>query len=166
MISVIVTTLNDERRLGATLASLVPAAMNAVVREVIVADGGSADQTLEIAEDAGARVIGGADAFRQACEQARQPWLLILAAGARLEDSWEAAAVEHAAHDEPVQLRSSAKGGWLGFQARAGQAEGLLVLRAQCLGVKDGQGGSPAALVAALKPRRRDALRVLAPKRG
>ena len=50
MISAIVSTLNDERRLGATLSSLVPAAMDAFVREVIVADQGSIDQTLEIAE--------------------------------------------------------------------------------------------------------------------
>ena len=43
MISVIIPTLNSEIVLAHTLAALVPAAAEGVVREVIVVDGGSSD---------------------------------------------------------------------------------------------------------------------------
>ncbi len=97
MISVIVTTLNDEKRLSATLAALSSAAMDGLVREVIVADGGSADGTLDIAAEAGARVISGRRdrVLGEARAAARQPWQLILPAGARLQVGWEQAALSH-----------------------------------------------------------------------
>ena len=93
MISAIIPTLNDARRLTATLAALAPAAMDGFVREVIVADGGSTDGTLEVAEDAGADVVttGLADALAAA----RQPWVLILAPGSRPQVGWEKAAHAH-----------------------------------------------------------------------
>jgi len=100
MISAIVTTLNDERQLGATLAALVPAAVDGLVREVLLADAGSTDATAEIAEDAGAAFVvaspGDRDgALAAACAAARGPWLLILGAGSRLQPGWEAAAGAH-----------------------------------------------------------------------
>jgi glycosyltransferase involved in cell wall biosynthesis len=104
MISAIVATLNDERRLSATLTALVPAAINGLVREVLFADGGSTDATAEIAEDAGAAFIHdvdhdgenrGARALAHACDQARGPWLLLLGPGTRLRPDWEAAAERH-----------------------------------------------------------------------
>jgi glycosyltransferase involved in cell wall biosynthesis len=93
MISAVIPTLNDAQRLTATLAALAPAAMDGFVREVIVADGGSTDDTLEVAEDAGADVVttGLADALAAA----RQPWLLILAPGSRPQVGWEQAAHAH-----------------------------------------------------------------------
>ena len=45
MISVVIPTLNAEATLAATLAALVPAAVDGLVREVIVVDGGSSDRT-------------------------------------------------------------------------------------------------------------------------
>jgi cellulose synthase/poly-beta-1,6-N-acetylglucosamine synthase-like glycosyltransferase len=55
MISVIVRTLDNAATLPACLGALVPAAVDAIVTEVIVVDGGSTDATLEIVEDAGAK---------------------------------------------------------------------------------------------------------------
>jgi rSAM/selenodomain-associated transferase 2 len=52
-ISVIIPTLNEENHLAATLAPL----QNLPGLEIIVADGGSNDSTIAIAEKAGARVI-------------------------------------------------------------------------------------------------------------
>ena len=57
MISVVIPALNAEGHLPAALTALVPAAVNGVVREVIVVDGGSADHTRQIADLAGAYVI-------------------------------------------------------------------------------------------------------------
>lgn len=97
MISAIVTTLNDAPRLGATLSALAPAAVDGLVRELIVADGGSSDATLDMAEEAGARIITGRRdrVLGEARAAARQPWLLILPAGARLQVGWEAAVLGH-----------------------------------------------------------------------
>ena len=57
MISVVIPTLNAERTLQRALAPLVPAAVEGLVREVVVADGGSTDRTLELADDAGANIV-------------------------------------------------------------------------------------------------------------
>lgn len=98
MISVIIPTLNAEATLASTLASLVPAAVDGVVRQVIVADGGSTDRTLEIADAAGADIVQGeAGRGRQlarGAKAARSAWLLFLHADTVLEPGWhtEAAA--------------------------------------------------------------------------
>ena len=57
MISAVIVTLNDEARLKATLAALTAPAIDGFVREVIVADAGSTDATLAIADEAGARIV-------------------------------------------------------------------------------------------------------------
>ena len=99
MISVVIATQDDGRTLGQTLASLVPAAVDGLVREVILADGGSTDETLAIADDAGARVTpsdGPAEArLLDGCKAARADWLLILEASAPAPSGWEAAAGRH-----------------------------------------------------------------------
>ncbi|TIT31983.1 MAG: glycosyltransferase, partial [Mesorhizobium sp.] len=53
MLSVLIQTLNDEERLARTLASLIGGAVEGVVRDVVVCDGGSTDQTHRVAEHAG-----------------------------------------------------------------------------------------------------------------
>ena len=57
MLSVVIATHESERELLPTLAALVPGAAAGAVREVIVADAGSRDQTAEVADIAGCRVI-------------------------------------------------------------------------------------------------------------
>ena len=94
MISVIIPTLNAEATLGGTLSALVPAAVDGLVREVIVVDGGSADRTKRD------RGPGRRPApWRQRAERGRQlaagaakarfPWLLFLHADTVLEPGWE-----------------------------------------------------------------------------
>jgi glycosyltransferase involved in cell wall biosynthesis len=99
MISVVVPTLNDEARLVACLAPLVPAAMEGLVRELIIVDGGSTDQTLEIADDAGALILNGQDdtaaRWDLGIAKAKGPWLLLLEPAVRLEFGWEAAVKQH-----------------------------------------------------------------------
>jgi glycosyltransferase involved in cell wall biosynthesis len=99
MISVVIATLNDAAALGRTLAALVPAAVDGLVREVVLADGGSDDLTLEIADDAGARVVACAGATEarlvEGCAAARSDWLLILGVDEALPAGWAEAAAAH-----------------------------------------------------------------------
>jgi glycosyltransferase involved in cell wall biosynthesis len=92
MLSVIIPTLNSERTLVPTLSALIPGAMNGLVREVTVIDGGSTDLTLEIADGAGCVVVRSAAPLgcrlHAAAASARSPWLMFLRAGTVLEASW------------------------------------------------------------------------------
>jgi glycosyltransferase involved in cell wall biosynthesis len=92
MFSIVVTTRDSERALVPTLAALVPGATAGIVREVIVADAGSADATAEVAEIAGCRfisTIGPLGARLQAAVQgARGHWLMFLHAGAVPGPTW------------------------------------------------------------------------------
>lgn len=101
MISVVIPTFNSAATLAEAMASLIPAAVDALVREVVVADGGSSDDTFAIADDAGAKFIqaGGdrAALIAAGCAAARGPWLLILYPEIRLGSEWIAAAKAHLA---------------------------------------------------------------------
>ena len=112
MISVVIPTLNAGATLGGCLAALVPAAMDGLVREVVVADGGSTDATAEIAEEAGARLLvaepGRGVQLRAGCAAAKGPWLLSLHADTRLEPGWAEAARRHMAGH-------SGQAGWFRF---------------------------------------------------
>jgi glycosyltransferase involved in cell wall biosynthesis len=92
MISVVLPTHNNARTLGLTLAALVPAALDGLVKQVIVVDAGSTDATLEVAEDAGCRVVTGpADKglrLAAGCAVARQPWLLIVDPAPEPPEAW------------------------------------------------------------------------------
>lgn len=93
MISVVIPTLNAETSLVRTLSSLLEAAMRGLVRDVVIADGGSTDLTLAIAEDAGCTIVK-ADAARgglmdAGARAAKGPWLLFLHAQTALEPGWD-----------------------------------------------------------------------------
>lgn len=92
MISVVIPTLNAERGLAPTLAALIPATIDGLVRQVIVADGGSTDRTLQIAEAAGAEIVaaeaGRGSQLMAGVDNARCPWLLFLHGDTVLEPGW------------------------------------------------------------------------------
>jgi rSAM/selenodomain-associated transferase 2 len=96
MISVVIPTLDAEQTLAPTLAALISAAVDGFVREVIVSDGGSADHTLTIAENAGVEIVETAPGrglqLRAGAKRARFPWLLFLHADTELALGWEQAA--------------------------------------------------------------------------
>jgi glycosyltransferase involved in cell wall biosynthesis len=92
MISVLIPTQNSERFLVPTLSALVPGSAEGLLREVILADGGSTDGTARIADAAGCELWvlpGGSHArLRAAAGRARGPWLLLLDPAAVLEEGW------------------------------------------------------------------------------
>ena len=89
-LSVVIPTLNAADGLPATLESLKPD--DGLVREVIVSDGGSTDDTAAIAETAGARVITGTRGRGQqltaGAAAASGDWRLFLHADTVLEAGW------------------------------------------------------------------------------
>ena len=91
-ISAVIPTLDAGNELPALLAALRGAAP---IGEVIVADGGSADATIAIAEGAGARVIvaprGRGSQLAAGAAAAGGEWLLFMHADCRPATGWEAA---------------------------------------------------------------------------
>ena len=92
MLSVIIPTLDCERSLVSTLATLVPGAAVGTVRDVIVADGGSRDATLEVADIAGCEIMTShaplAVRLREATAKARASWVMFLKPGVVLDATW------------------------------------------------------------------------------
>jgi GT2 family glycosyltransferase len=97
VISVIVTTRNNETDLALALSALVPAATEGLVREVIVVDRGSADGTAIVADAAGCDFIpagnAAGEARRQAAERAKSDWLLFLSPRAMVDSGWQGEAL-------------------------------------------------------------------------
>jgi rSAM/selenodomain-associated transferase 2 len=92
MISVVIPTLNAERSLAHSLAALVPAVVEGVVREAIVVDGGSTDGTRVVAEAAGTHLIeagrGRGTQLEAGASAAQADWLLFLHADTVLDPGW------------------------------------------------------------------------------
>jgi glycosyltransferase involved in cell wall biosynthesis len=92
MFSVVIATNDSERALVTTLAALVPGATAGVVREVIVADGGSRDETEQVADIAGCRFFSSAEPLgarlAAAAAMARGDWLMFLAPGIVPQPGW------------------------------------------------------------------------------
>lgn len=94
MISVVIASSNHAATLPDALEALVHAAMGGLVAEVILADAGSSDETLTIADAMGAHIIapvaGGRGAQLAAgAAIAKSEWLLFLPADAVLEPGWD-----------------------------------------------------------------------------
>ena len=144
MISVIIPTLNDEAALGRALQPLVAAAITGLVREVIVADGGSSDATLEVADDAGCRMLtasGDAAArAREAAGAARSDWVMILTPDAQLLTGWETAVRDHLERrpGEAAFIPSLERGGGTflgrlrGLFGRGGGVPAVIMPRSAC----------------------------------
>lgn len=157
MLSVLIETRNDEEGLARTLSSLVSAAVEGVVRDVIVRDRGSTDGTGRVAEHAGCVWLpeaGVAEAIR-CC---RADWLLLLQPGARLEAGWTEAVLEHAAGlAMPARFsRSRAeRRPFLSrvFASRSALADGLVITKKQAAALARA-GGDAESLARGLATRR------------
>ncbi len=94
MLTVLIETRNDEDALARTLATLVSGAVEGVVRDVIVHDRGSTDQTQMVADYAGCEFVRDGQ-LANAIARAKGDWLLILRPGVRLESNWIEAVIFH-----------------------------------------------------------------------
>lgn len=95
MLTAIVATHESEQTLVPTLSALVPGATSGLLRDVIVADGGSRDATAEVADFAGCRFMAAEGPLGArlgtAAATAKGRWLLFLPAGSVLSSDWTAA---------------------------------------------------------------------------
>jgi hypothetical protein len=133
MLSVLIETLDDEERLARTLASLVGAVVEGAVREVIVCDRGSTDQTRYVAEHAGCHFTGDLAA---GIAMAKSDWLLIVEPGARLIEGWTDAVIAHVNKSTLPARLIRARAPRLPFLARVFSAnrplaQGLLITKRQ-----------------------------------
>lgn len=125
------------------------AAAEGVVREVVVADGGSSDLTLRIAEAMGCRIVAGArgrgSQLAAGAAEARSPWLLFLHADTALAEGWEREArgfVETAERAGAADRTAAAFRFALdAFDARARRVERLVALRCALFGLPYGDQG-------------------------
>ena len=92
LISIIIPCLNAEKGLKNTLSALKSAKRAGFTPEIIIADGGSADTTREIAEAAGARVVkcspGRGTQLSTGAKAAKGDWFLFLHADTVLDLGW------------------------------------------------------------------------------
>lgn len=92
MISIVIPTLNAAAHLPRALASLMPGLIEGLIKQVIVCDGGSDDETLAIADAAGCDVVtaerGRAKQLRAGAEAAKGKWLLFLHSDTALAPGW------------------------------------------------------------------------------
>jgi glycosyltransferase involved in cell wall biosynthesis len=146
MLSVVIPTRNAERQLPRCFDSLIGAAVQGLVREVIVADGGSADATLAIADAAGAHIVQAGPRrsaqLAAGAEAARCDWLLFLHPETALEAGWEAEMESflHQAMPERPQA-ASFRFGLEEFGAPARRAEARAAFRSWLLALPYGNQG-------------------------
>ena len=114
-LSVIIPTLDAGQGLPACLGALVEGLESAVIRELIVSDGGSGDATLQLADAAGAIIVQGAPSrggqLRRGAQVASGDWLLFLHADTVLPPGWPQAVQAQIAKGGPAAFR-------LGFDTR------------------------------------------------
>lgn len=136
MLTVLLETRNDEDALARTLASLVSAAIDGTVREVIVRDEGSTDHARKVAETMGCTFLVDADGLT-AIRRAKSEWLLLLEPGSRPAGFWQEALEEHMAASTKAarfRLSKSAKPPFLQRLRRSSALRhGLLITRRQAL---------------------------------
>lgn len=144
MISVIIPTLNAAEELPRCFDSLIGAVVRGIVREVIVADAGSEDDTRAIADATGAHVVRSDNAraaqFAAGARIAKSDWLLFLNPDTALEQGWDAEVesfLMQATLERP--LAAAFRLGIDGFGVGARRKETLATLRAMLFGLPSGE---------------------------
>lgn len=98
-LSIVIATRNAEALLPATVEPLMEGLRAGLIRDLVIADGGSTDATRRIADAVGADVVEGPpdrDALvRLGVAQAKGAWVLALAPGTRLGEGWADLVADH-----------------------------------------------------------------------
>ncbi len=144
-VSIVIPTLNAAAALHRSLPPLAEFDALDLIREVIVADGGSVDETAGIAEAAGARFVqaekGRGMQLAAGAEAARGEWLLFLHADTVLQPGWDKAARDFTGGEDNLR-----RAGYFRFalddgRPAARRVQWLTNLRARILGLPYGDQG-------------------------
>lgn len=142
-LSIIIPTLNAASALPATAASLMEGLGAGLVRELVISDGGSTDETEAVAEALGAVWVSGpagrGGQLRRGVAASQGAWLLLLHADTHLAPGWVEAVRAHI-------LERPDQAGWFHLRFRsAGFAPRLVAgganLRSRALGLPYGDQG-------------------------
>ena len=148
MISVVLLASEDLPGLAGQMAMLVPAAVDGLVKEVILV-GASTSGIEALVEDSGARLVsvdgGAAAAFAAGTGAARGDWILTLRAAPALREGWREPVEKHLAGGGGAPAVLAAPGGLL-----ARRLHGVLARRLDW----PANGGDERALAKTLKARR------------
>jgi rSAM/selenodomain-associated transferase 2 len=132
-LSIVVPTLNATHRIGPCLGALSEALGEGLVRELILADGGSSDGIEAVADAVGARLVkarrGRGTQLAAGVRAARGRWLLVVHADTVLAPGWAGAVRRHMAQDpdraghfrlefDHGGLPARMVAGWANFRAR------------------------------------------------
>lgn len=131
MLSVIVDARAAPDRLAGLLAALTPAAVEGLVREVLVAGAAETEflaaATGQLCDATGAEEVPD---LASAVEQARGDWLLLLPAQIRFREGWVERLHDHLPSGRPALLQGLKAGGLFGRRE-----EGVLIRREAALGL-------------------------------
>lgn len=98
-LSIVVPTLEAMNGVGPTLAAISPGLQAGLIRDLVLSDGGSADEVAEVADALGATLVTGpagrGGQLRRGAEAASGDWLLFLHADTRLPHGWVEAVGRH-----------------------------------------------------------------------
>jgi len=146
MISVVIPALNAQAALPRCFDSLIGATVRGLVKEVVVADGGSSDDTLMIADAAGCHVVhAGRERAAQlaaGAKAARGDWLLFLLPQTALEAGWENEAESFMASVSLERPRAAAFRFALDdFEPKARRREGAVAWRTRLFALPYGDQG-------------------------
>jgi rSAM/selenodomain-associated transferase 2 len=140
-ISVVIPTLNAQTSLAGCAAALVEGVEAGLIRELIVSDGGSNDDTQQIALGIGAEWVSGEASrggqLKRGCSAAQGVWLLVLHADTQLEAGWSNLAAAHLQHQDAGYFRLKFASAGLPARLVAGWAN----LRSKLFGVPYGDQG-------------------------
>ena len=98
-LSIVMPTLNAASVLPATADALLEGVSSGLVRELVITDGGSTDETRAVAQELGAHWVEGPPGrggqLRRGVEAATGDWLLLLHADTHPEPDWAKAVYDH-----------------------------------------------------------------------